>query len=87
VAEEQKASKPEKFKWKRLSTSIVREMFRRAVEAAKLTALDPKRTNELMSKIGEWALGAKFGAKTGKRIVKAGNYLRRKLGLPVADGR
>lgn len=81
---EEKNAKPPKFKLAILIKSIAREAYRRATEAAKITDLNPKRTAELMDRIGDWAMELTHG-KFMARVAKSAR--RRVRRLVLGDGK
>lgn len=59
-----------KFSWKRLSRSIVREMYNRAVKAAEITQMTTDQRMGLMDRIGKWA-AQKIVNAVVRRVRKA----------------
>jgi len=59
-----------RFSWKRLSKSIVREMYNRAVSAAEKTQLSTEQRMGLMDRIGRWAASKIVEKVTGKRVSR-----------------
>lgn len=60
-----------KFSWKRLSGSIVKEMYNRAVKASELTRLTTEQRLGLMEKIGKWAATKIVEKVTGRKVPRA----------------
>lgn len=59
-----------KFSWKRLSKSIVREMYNRAVAAAEKTQMSTEQRMGLMDRIGRWAASKIVEKITGRRVSR-----------------